>query len=229
MAVNQIQKKYDDNERDYFDIRNARAVNRVDTNNYPREDNFVPERRYIREEKGKDEDRLDELSQSAIKYSRSIIQMRRSPEMTNIKLSVQNIKANPTTAAKKTGVVTGLLEVSTIPYMFQLAFAIIAFLGFISMGAIGDSSFLGTVDTLTFGLGNDLAAGLWLVGTVGAMIFGLIIAALAVIPLKIAGGQPTSGNSFLVLTICTVLHLCPILNIFPIMAIWCLFVLFFTK
>lgn len=106
------------------------------------------------------------------------------------------------------------------PYPIQVAFGIICLLGLGIAGGIDDS----IVDWITFGTAVEMGGALLLVGLVGTLIFGALLAAGEAIVLSIEGVNPLRGMSWLVLAICTLLHLCPIINIFPIMWLWCLYV-----
>lgn len=106
------------------------------------------------------------------------------------------------------------------PYPIQVAFGVICLLGLGIAGGLDDS----IVDWITFGTAVEMGGALLLVGLVGTLIFGALLAAGEAIALSIEGVNPLRGMSWLILAICTLLHLCPIINIFPIMWLWCLYV-----
>jgi len=225
MATNQAQKKSEGQDRDYFDIRNARSVKKADNDNHPREASFVPERRTEPPDADNDNNKDAVLRKVAVEYSKSYRRGKSSFSAKTVQMPTRTIPANINTL-KKASFVPVVITAGGVQYKFQIIFGIIALVGFFSMGVIDSSSVLSVVNTVTFGFNNASAQALWLIGTVGALISGGFIAFATAKPLSMAGGHPASGGSILVLAVCFTLHLAPIVNIFPIMAIWCAFVLF---
>lgn len=224
MANNQAQKKFDEQNRGYYDVRNARTVTKATNDNYPRESSFVPERRTVQPQADNDNNKESALRKVAVEYSKSYQRGRSSVRTKTFQMPTRTIPAN-VNVLKKASAVPALISAGTTPYMFQLAFALIGLVGYVSMGTVDSSNVLSAIDTVGFGTITDMASALWIIGTLGALISGAIIAALATIPLKRAGGHPAGGGSIFVLAGCVTAHLCPILNLFPIMALWCVFVL----
>jgi len=223
MATNQAQKKSNEQDRDYFDIRNARTVNKADNDNYPREASFVPERR-TQAPRTNNDNKDTALRKVAVQYSESYRRGRSSFSAKTAQMQTRTIPANINTL-KKVSVVPALITAGGIPYKFQIIFGIIALIGFVSMDTVDSSSILSFFDAAIFNFGSDSAGAIWLIGTVGAMISGCFIAFATAKPLSWAGGQPARGGSIFILAVCVTLHLAPIVNMFPIMALWCVFVL----
>lgn len=229
MANNQAQKQPDGQNRDYYDIRNARAVRASDNDNDPRAANFVPERRPEPPEADNDNDREDLLKDELVRRAKTEVlrygtRKPRRPGKAYKGLTKKIV--GKAASLRKAGAASAIVEALSMPYAFQVFFALICFIGFAALGGIDQSSLLGAVDQALFGTGSEFSAALYLIGTVGALLCGGIIAAVTTPVLKLFGSHPFGGGSILVLAVCTGLHLVPILNLFPIMGIWCLFVLF---
>lgn len=145
-----------------------------------------------------------------------------------ISMTSEATTVTPVTAIKRLrNAVAPLVEMGSMPYAFQVIFAIFGLLGLAVMGGLDTSGALSAFDSTIFGTGSSFGQFLFAIGLVGTMICGLILAAVAAPILKVAGGDPISGASLAVLCICTFMHLIPILNLFPVMALWCIFVILY--
>lgn len=115
----------------------------------------------------------------------------------------------------------------TLPvYFVQIFFGIVTLVGFGIMAGVDHSWIFSAVDIVSFGSVAEAGGFLWLLGSVGAMLCGLITALMVygVNSVRSISLKPGGLLSLLILVFCTGMLLCPVLNLFPIMWLWCLYI-----
>lgn len=164
--------------------------------------------------------------QSAANDNRPIApSRRRQPTVANIPASMATVKRAGEIAAGTGLFLAAIADPLAIgAYIIQIAFAVISLIGLGLIGSVDSSSLLTVADYGSFGSLSGLGQALFLIGLIGALIFGALLAAAGAIFISLRGASPWRGHSVFILAICTLLHLCPIINIFPIMWLWCLYV-----